>query len=280
MIHIVTDSTADIPAHCLAELNIQVVPCFVTFGRESFLDGINLSRDQFYTRLARDAQLPSTAAPSVGRFAQVYQSLARPGDDVISIHAPDRLSSICNAARLGGQADSRLHVVDSGSMSMGLGWQVIAAARAAREGRSVSDILAMLDRLRPHVYVFAALDTVDFLRRSGRVNWAAAFLGQVLNVKPIIRLYGGVVDLTERVRTSARAMVRLVELVTRLGRLEQLAVMHTQAPAKAELLVQRVSGLLPPGTSIPIVEVTPTIGVHVGPGGTGLAVVLAHDDIS
>jgi DegV family protein with EDD domain len=273
MIHIVTDSTADLPPELVTELGIQVVPCFILFGTESFLDGVTITRKQFYTRLMSDAQLPTTAAAGVGMFTEVFQQ-AQPGDEIISIHVAAKLSGLWNAARLASETVPGVRVVayDSGSISMGMGWQVIFAARAARQGKSLEQILALLDDLKPRSYTFAALDTMEFLRRSGRVSWARALVGQMLNIKPLVKVYQSQVESAGRVRSRSRAVAQLIQLVTMLGPLEALAVLHTMALAEAKDLAKSVAGLVP-GQAIPIVDVTPTIGVHVGPNGLGLAAV-------
>ncbi len=274
MLHIVTDSTADIPPPMVAEWNITVVPCFIMFGTTSFLDGVTITREQFYARLMETghAQLPTTAAPGAGVFEQVYRRVARPGDDILSIHVASTLSGMCNSARLGGEAvpEVRVTVYDSSTITMGLGYQVVAAARAARQGQSLSEILTMLDKMKKRTFIFAALDTLEFLRRSGRVSWAGAMLGQILDIKPILQVHLGKVEPAGRVRTRTTMLTRLSEMVAGLGRLEALAVLHTTAPDDAIRLAQSLSGLVA-GQSIPVMEVTPTIGVHVGPNGVGIA---------
>lgn len=271
MVKIVTDSTADIPPDL--SYDITVVPCFVQFGTASYLDGIDITREQFYERLAHSDTLPKSAAPSVGIFEEVYRRVAGECDEVISIHLASALSGVFNSAQLGAQAVSqaRITVYDSESLTMGLGWMCMAAARAARQGKSRAQIVALLDEMKPRTHVFAALDTLEFLRRSGRVGWASAMMGQLLDIKPVVRVYRGVVEMVSRVRTRARSVQQLVELVSGLGRLESLAVLHTRAQAAALQLAQDVAHLVPP--PVPIVEVTPIIGTHVGPNGLGLAVV-------
>ncbi len=273
MIRIVTDSTADLPPELAAELGIWVVPCFILFGTESFLDGVTITREQFYARLASSSQLPTTAAPGVGMFAEIF-NLAQPGDEIVSIHVAATLSGIWNAARLAGETVSGVRVVayDSSSISMGLGWQVVFAARAARQGKSLAQIIALLDNLKSRAYTFAALNTMEFLRRSGRVSWARALVGQVLNIKPILKVYQGQVESVGRARSHSRAVAQLVQLVTGPGALEALAVLHTTALAEATVLAESLAYLVP-REPIPIVDVAPTIGVHVGPNGLGLAAV-------
>jgi len=272
MIQIVTDSTADIPP----ELNegVTVVPCFVEFGAMSYLDGVDLTREQFYARLANTDVMPTTAAPGVGMFEETYRRVAGDSDEVISIHVASTLSTIFNSARLGAQAvdPERITVYDSESVTLGMGWMCLAAARAARQGLSRERIVKLLDEMKTRAHIFAALDTLEFLRRSGRVNWASAMVGQVLHIKPIVSVYRGVVKLLERVRTRARSIERLKELAQSLGPLESLAVLHTTAYEAALQLARDLAHLAPP--PIPVVEVTPVIGSHVGLNGLGLAAIV------
>ena len=271
MIKVVTDSTADIPPE-LGD-DITVVPCFVQFGAASYLDGVDITREQFYERLANGGVLPKSAAPSAGIFEEVYRRVAGSGDEVISIHLASALSGVFNSAQLGAQAipQARITVYDSESVTMGLGWMCVAAARAAQQGKSVAQIVALLDEMKPRAHVFAALDTLEFLRRSGRVGWASAMAGQLLDIKPVVWVYRGVVQMVSRARTRARSVQQLVESVSGLGRLESLAVLHTRAQAAALQLAHDVARLVL--SPIPIVEVTPIIGTHVGPNGLGLAVI-------
>ncbi len=273
MVKIVTDSTADIPPDLTAD--ITVVPCFIQFGTTSFLDGMDITREQFYARLATGEGLPKTASPSAGMFEQVYSRIASACDEVISLHVASALSGVCNAARVGARAvdAERITVFDSESATMGLGWMCLAAARCARAGLSRAQIIALLDRMKTRVHVLAAPDTLEFLRRSGRVGWASAMMGQLLHVKPVIGLYRGLVRSIDRVRTRRHSIRRLFELATELGTLESVAVLHTTARQAAAELARQVAHLAP--QPIPVVEVTPVIGTHVGPNGLGLAAVVA-----
>lgn len=275
MVRIVTDSTADIPPELAAD--ISVMPCFIQFGTTSYLDGVDITRKEFYARLVACDGLPKTAAPSAGMFEEAYRRVACNGDEVISLHLAAALSGVCNAARVGAQAfdPERVTIFDSESVTMGLGWLCLAAARAARAGMNRTQILTRLEKIKTCVHVFAALDTLEFLRRSGRVGWASAMMGQFLHIKPVIGVYRGIVRSIDRVRTRARSIQRLVGLVTELGRLESLAVLHTTAQEAALQLAREVAHLAP--HPIPIVEVTPVIGTHVGPNGLGLAAVIASE---
>jgi DegV family protein with EDD domain len=276
MVKIVTDSTADIPPDLTAD--ITVVPCFIQFGTTSFLDGMDITREQFYARLATDEGLPKTASPSAGMFEQVYSRIAGAYDEVISLHVASALSGVCTAARVGAQAvdAERITIFDSESATMGLGWLCLAAARCARAGLSRAQIIALLDRMKTRVHVLAAPDTLEFLRRSGRVGWASAMMGQLLHIKPVIGLYRGLVRSIDRVRTRNHSIRRLIELATELGTLESLAVLHTTAREAAAELARQVAHLAP--EPIPVVEVTPVIGTHVGPNGLGLAAVAASGE--
>ena len=276
MVKIVTDSTADIPLDLTAD--ITVVPCFIQFGTTSFLDGMDITREQFYARLATGERLPKTASPSAGMFEQVYRRIAGDRDEVISLHVASALSGVCNAARVGAQAvdAERITVFDSESATMGLGWLCLAAARCARASLSRAQIIALLDRMKTRVHVLAAPDTLEFLRRSGRVGWASAMMGQLLHIKPVIGLYRGLVRSIDRVRTRRHSIQRLIELATELGALESLAVLHTTAREAAAELARQVAHLAP--QPIPVVEVTPVIGTHVGPNGLGLAAVVASGE--
>ena len=275
MIRIVTDSTADIPPSLGAD--ITVVPCFIQFGATSFLDDVDITREQFYARLTTSDELPTTASPGAGVFEQVYRRVAGESDEVISLHVASALSSVCNAARVGAQAvdSERISIFDSESVTMGLGWLCLAAARAARAGMSRAQIIKLLDQMKTRIHVLAAPDTLEFLRRSGRVGWASAKVGQLLHIKPIIGVYRGIVRSIDRARTRAHSIQRLVELTTALGKLEALAVLHTTAQEAAMQLAREVAHLAP--QPIPVVEVTPVIGTHVGPNGLGLAAVIAHE---
>jgi fatty acid kinase fatty acid binding subunit len=276
MIKIVTDSTADIPPDLGAD--ITIAPCFIQFETASYLDGVDITREQFYARLAGSNVMPKTAAPSAGIFEETYRRVAGEGDEVVSLHVAGALSGMVNSARLGAEAVSptRITVYDSESVTMGLGWMCVAAARAARQGKSVAQVIALLDEMKTRTHVFAALDTFEFLRRSGRVGWASSMVGQLLNVKPLVGVYRGVVRLVDRVRTRARSIQRLVELAAGLGKLESLAVLHTTAQEAALQLAHQVAHLAP--APIPVVEVTPVIGTHVGPNGLGLAAIVKHGE--
>ncbi len=272
MVHIVTDSTSDIPADFVRELDITVVPAHVIFGNESFDDGVTISRDEFYQRLAASKDLPTTASPSAGEFAEVYQRL---GGDIISIHLAAKLSGVFNTAHSATRLVPDLNVTlfDSDSLAMGLGWQVIAAARAAKAGQSVAQIMQLLENVRPRVRVYAGLDTLEYVRRSGRLSWARAMVSQLLHIKPILEVRDGVVSQLERVRTRRNLLARLKELAHELGPLDALAIQHARAYDAARALADELAATLSINEPIVVCEATTTIGTHVGPEALGVIAV-------
>ena len=276
-IKIVTDSTCDLPEATVAQYGITVVPLYINFEDQSYLDGVELSRQEFYERLPDYETSPTTAAPGPGVFRQTYERLADEGaTGVLSIHISISLSAVVDVAGLGAKETEAVPVTvfDSRQLSLGTGFLVLAAAKAAAEGRPMEEIMALLEEQISRSHVFAALDTLEFLRRSGRMNRVMAGLGSVLQIKPLLRMYDGN-PTAERVRTRERATQRLISLLSELVPLEQVALVHTHAPDRAEGLRQRVQHLLPEG-EVPSVDITPVIGAHIGPGAVGFACVTAR----
>jgi DegV family protein with EDD domain len=277
-IKIVTDSTCDIPEVTADKLDITVVPVYVNIGNQSFLDGVELLRSDFYKRLPNYSSLPTTAAPAPGAFTETYDKLANKGaTEILSIHLAASLSGLLNVARVGADATDKIKVnfFDSQQLSMGLGLLVITAAEAAKNDCSMDEIVDILNERLARTYVFAVLDTLEYLRRSGRVNWAQFGLGTLLRIKPLIRVHTGEVDIPERVRTMKKALAKMLSRVAELGTLESLALLHTHSADKLESFRQQSEFLNPGGVSPLAVEVTPAIGAHVGPGGLGIACITA-----
>ena len=277
MVKIVTDSTADIPEELAAELEITIVPCNVHFGLETYRDGLDLSKEEFYARLKTSPTLPTTSAPAAGLFEATYRKLASETDQILSIHLASALSAIYNSACLGAEAISGIEItlIDSGQVSMGLGCLVIAAARAAQEGQPLTQIVALVEDIMSRVRLFAALDTLEYLQKGGRVGKTVAVLGTLLNIKPLVEVRDSAVLPLERVRTRRRSIQRLIELAAELGPLEELAVIHSNAPQEAQRLAEEIS-FLHPLERILIAEAGVIIGTHVGPNGLGVACVVAR----
>jgi len=276
-VRIVTDSTCDLPEEIVAEYDIAVVPLYINIGDQGYLDGVELSREEFYERLPDCDPPPTTATPGPGQFRQVYEALADEGaTEIMSIHISESLSATVNSARLAAQAMESVPVtvLDSGSLSLGTGFLVLTAAEAAAAGQSVDEITPMLEDQRARTHVFAALDTLEFLRRGGRMNRALAAVGTWLQMKPLLRMHAG--DPTaEKVRTTEAATQRLIDLLGELVPLERVAVVHTHALERAADLLERARRLLPEG-DVMSEDITPVFGVHLGPGAVGFACVSAR----
>jgi DegV family protein with EDD domain len=273
-IRIVTDSTCDLPAELIQRYNITVIPLYINTGEQAYRDGIEMTRAEFYKRLPEFKTTPTTAAPGPNVFRQIYERLAAEGaTEILSIHVSVKLSATVTIAEQAAKETTAVPVTvfDSRQLSLGTGFEVLTAAQAAAEGRSMQEILSLLEDQIPRTYVFAALDTLEFLRRSGRMNFAISFLGTLLQIKPFMKMYDGN-PTAERIRTRNAAVKRLIELLKEMGPLEKVAVVHTAAEDRARILLQQVRHLLPDG-DIWIEEITPVIGAHVGPGVLGFACV-------
>ena len=276
-IRIVTDSNCDLPAEIIEEYGIVVVPMYINIGAESYLDGVEMSRQEFYEGLPHFDAHPMTSVPGPGAFVETFEALASEGaTEILSIHMASSLSAMANSARLAAEQWDRLPVTvfDSGNLTLGTGLQVVAAAKAVVEGLLMAEIMAQLEDLASRTYCFAALDTVEFLRRSGRLTRFQWALASMLQIKPLLKMNNGEFDM-ERVRTRKAALDRVMELLTDLGPLEELALVHTHAPEEAEALASQASRLIPGGKADLSAEVTPVIGTHIGPGAVGFIAVQA-----
>lgn len=273
-IKIVTDSTCDLPAEIVDRYGITVIPLYINIGDRGFLDGIEISREDFYRNLPQYSAHPTTAAPGQEKFRQIYENLAREGaSEILSIHISESLSATVNIARLGAQAVEGIPVTvfDSRQLTLGMGFLVEIAASEAAAGRSMNEILAALNDQISRTHVFAALDTLEFLKRSGRMNWAIAGLGEILQVKPMLKMYEGN-PTSERVRTTNGATNRMVEMLHKLEPLERVALVHTHSPERAGSLLHRVGDIVGE-KEVLSVDITPVIGAHLGPGAVGFACV-------
>jgi DegV family protein with EDD domain len=269
-IAVVTDSTADFPVETPAELGITVVPLTVNWGRDILRDGIDITTEEFYVRLRMDAELPKTAAPPIGIFEEVYRNLLTVHDAVISVHIASALSATYGVAASAARSvdAARVHVVDSTSVSIGTGWLADRAARLAQGGESADPILRTLKDMVPRLRIYVTLETLEYLQRGGRIGRAQAFLGGLLNVKPVLEVRDGEVRPIERVRTRAASIRRVAELIERAGSLEEIGIVHGACLDEAQQLrteIERRMGR----AAIPVTELGPVIGTHAGPGVIG-----------
>ncbi len=275
MLGIVTDSTCDLPQLLIDQHGIEVVPCILIVDGHEYPDGQGMTRDEFYRRLPDLKRAPTTAAPSLGEFAKRYQKLLETGcEHILSIHAAGPLTSILDTAQQAAREfPGRVTTIDSLSLSLGLGFQVLAAAEVAQEGLDAAR--AAIESTRRRLHVFAALDTLEYVRRSGRVPAALTTLGSLLSIKPFIELTDGEVKIIGAVRTTRQANERMLNFMRQGGALQRLAVLHTGAEQRARGFLQ--AAMMEMNRSLPrdilLVNVTTVIGSHVGPNGLGFAAV-------
>jgi DegV family protein with EDD domain len=278
VVKIVVDSTADLSPEIAAELDISVVPCLIRFGDQTFREGADMSRAEFYARLQTDPHFPGTATPAPGVFAETYRRLAAEADAIVSIHLSANYSGIFGAARLGAEAvagSQRVVPVDSGQISLGMGLMAVLAAQAARAGASLEEIVGLLEDLKPRTHLFALLDTLDSVTRGGRINPLVARVGAMLRIKPILYIHQGQILLHDRPRSWERAQQHLVASVRALAPVEHAALLHTQRPEAAAALSQALGDLLPSDTFT--LEAGVTIGAHAGKRAVGVALVCASN---
>jgi len=276
VIKIVTDSSVDLPDDIVRDLDITVVPLTIHFGDKTYVDGRDLTADAFYDLLTTETAHPRTAQPSVGVFEETYRSLAAKGHEVVVLTLAAELSGAHNSAVLAVQGVPAAHVtvIDSRLLSMGMGMIVMQAARLAREGRGRAEIEAAVQSLIPRTSVYIVVDTMTYLQRGGRIGRASAFAGALLNVKPILSLQNGTVVPLQRVRSRAKALQEMLNIARKEAPIEEAYIMHAAAPALGEEFEKMVEPLY--GGSIRVLPLGPVIGVHVGPGALGLAILSAR----
>jgi DegV family protein with EDD domain len=269
-----TDSTCDIPPDLLEEHHISVVPLYVLWGDEELLDGKDIDNAGFYARLPRDPIHPKTSQPTPADFVHAIEKLD--ADEVVVIALSAALSGTCDSALQARESlDIPVHVFDSRSLSMGLGWQVLAAVRERDQGGSVEDILAAAERVRERLSVLLTVDTLEYLHRGGRIGGAAKLLGSVVQIKPVLEVdhNTGVLEVAGKVRTRKRALQEIVDETFR--RLDgtvpmRIGILHGAAPEDARLLIEKVKERSDP-LELVMTQITPVLGVHGGPGVVGIA---------
>lgn len=274
-IRFVTDSTCDLPAHLVERYQIGVIPCFINQGEHSYADdGVQLVRDDFYRQLSGMHPYPTTSAMSPALAQEIIEKTFEGADHLIILSVSSKLSGVINVLRLGmaNLPPDRVTLLDSLSLTMGMGWQVLIGAETAERTGDLAQVLAEIARVRDSQDIFFALDTLEFLRRGGRVSWTAASMGSLLQIKPIIAVIDGEVKSIARVRTYARALDEIIRLAHVRAPLERLAVLYAKDPEPAHLLYERLRDIMPDHEPL-MISVTPTIGVHTGPGGIGICTV-------
>jgi DegV family protein with EDD domain len=271
-VRIITDSACDLPQSVADELGIEIVPLSIRFGNDEFIDRRDLTPAEFWAKSAASAQLPETAAPSPGQFEQSYRSVMAAGaTGIVVISLSAGLSATMQSAELAARAvagEVEIAVVDSRSATLGLGIIVAACARAAKAGAPFADVSAMASDLAQRTKVWGALDTLENLKKGGRIGGAKALLASVLSIKPIIEVRDGKVEEGGKQRTRSKALAFLVDKVRSYGEIENLAVMHadcTDVDHFVEMLRPYYNG------EIVIGDIGPVVGTHAGRGTMGIA---------
>ena len=276
-IAIVTDSSVNVPAGVQEECGMHVVPLNVIFNGETFRDGIDITPTRFYELLGAASELPTTSQPSTGDFVEVYSRLSQEADAIVSIHLSELLSGTVKSALSARELVNHvpIEIIDSRSVSLGLGFVVTAAARAIQEGRSLPEVVAAIQQLIPKTNIIFVVDTLKYLHMGGRIGGASAMLGSALKIKPLLHIHEGEVSPLERVRSKCRATERMLEIMAERLQAEngdgvlRAAVVHADREDEALELNEQVLSRFQPTESY-LTDLTPAVGTHVGPGTLGL----------
>jgi len=271
-VRIVTDSASDLPEPACEALGIEVVPLTIRFGEREYVDRKELSTEAFWRELESSPVLPETAAPSVGAFEETFRRLADDGaDGIVCINLSSRLSATMQSAQVAAKAlegQTPIEIVDSKSASMGIGNLVLYAARRATDGATVDEIVREVEERRDRQHLFATLDTLEYLRKGGRIGGAQALLGSMLSIKPVIAVVDGAVEPVGKVRTRSKALRALVDKIPD-GNIESISLLHAMAPDVDEILTMIEPKVA--GAEVVVGVIGPVIGVHTGPRVIGLA---------
>lgn len=273
-IGIVTDSTSDLPPELVSKYDIEVIPLHVSLDNQSYRDGVDLTATQFYEKLKGNAAMPTTSQPSPGAFVECYRALLKKVDAIISIHLTESLSGTVRTARIARDImpEANIEVIDSHSTTMGLGGLVLAAAKAVKQGMKIEEVLKLVESLRGKVSFMVALDTLEFIKKSGRVSALQAFFGSILQIKPILKIVHGKVEVMEKVRTRREAVLRMLNEFKSQIAVETkgvIAVMHTAAEGEAEKLCTLLQETFK-NAEIIMGQAGPVLGTHAGPGAIAL----------
>ncbi len=272
-VKVVTDSTADLPPEAIKEFGINIVPAYIAFEGKTFRDGVDITQDEIYYRMVELNQTATTSQPPPSDFADVYKRLLKEADEIISIQVTSKLSGIYNSAVQAKKMvdpENRITVIDSESVSMGLGLVTLMAARLARAGENLSLIA---DEVRQNItvtHIWAAFDTLKYLHRGGRIGKAKALFGSVLNIKPLLTMRGGEIHPLGISRTRNKAIDKLAELTRDYKNIEDMAVVHSTTPQDAQNLKNRLQKIHQ-GLPVTVSRLGPALGVHGGPGAIVLA---------
>jgi DegV family protein with EDD domain len=277
-VRIVTDSACDLPQDLASQLGIEIVPLTIRFGEEEFVDRRDLSPTEFWSRVKASPVLPETAAPAPGAFEEVFRKAGEDGaDGIVCINLSSKLSATLQAAQVAAKSvegDLPVRVIDSLNVTMALGMLCVGAARHAAEGAGIDDVASRVEERVPDWRVFATLDTLENLKKGGRIGGAQAFLGSMLNIKPIIEVRDGEVQQEAKARTRAKALRHLADKVKSFGAITDVAVMHGDAPDIEDFVT--MIGELFPRDEIVVGDIGAVIGTHAGPRTVGVTFRIAR----
>ena len=274
---IVTDSTAYIPIELRKQLNITVVPLILIWGDEAFEDGVDMLPEDFYTRMENSKVIPSTSQATIPSMKKAFERLLEQGYDVLGIFISSKFSgtvqSAIQAREMIQKGQDKIAILDSLATTMALGWPVLTAARAATAGENLVACQQLAENARDQTGVMFVVETLEYLRRGGRIGGAQAMLGTILNVKPLLEMQDGIIEAVERIRTKRKALIRMLDLVE--GKISgktpiRLAIVHANAEAEAIALLETARQRFNPVESL-LSPLSPVIGTHAGPGTVALA---------
>lgn len=276
LVRIVTDSTAQLDPDLAQQLGVTVVPLEISFGTQKFSEGVDIGGDEFFSRVAHSAVMPTATAPPTDAFRQVYAALSRSTDQILSLHVSSKLNATCASARSAADhflGRCEIMVIDSWTISLGLSILVQAAARAAMQGENLDEVVRLVRGMIPHVYAVFFTNTLEYLERDGRLTKSQVFLGKMLNIRPFLVIEEGEIIPMEKVRTRDKVIDKLVEFVSEFSRVERVAVMQSPSRAgkDARILFDRLRSNFP-GYTFGCVTYGPTLETHIGPCSLGLIV--------
>ncbi len=267
-VKVVTDSGSDISPEVAKELGITIVPVYIYFGDKDYKDGVDMGPDELYKRLAEDPIHPTTTQPMPSDFAKTYGGLSEDADAIVSIHLPAKVSGTCNAALQGikiAKPKCEVHVVDSFSISVGLGIIATAAARVAKAGGKLAEVLEETEKAISQTQIRGLLDTLHYLLKGGRITKAKSLVGTLLKVKPILTVREGEIVQAGMARSYAKGIEQLFEFVKSYPNLQEVAIAHSTVPEEAKVLKKRIASVIDEGR-IQMSRIGAGLGVHGGPG--------------
>jgi len=278
---IVTDSTAYLPKDWIEKYNLRVAPSVVIWDGEEMRDGVDITAEEFFTRLANSATMPTTSQPTPAYFKSIYEELLAEGKDILGVHISHKLSGTFASAEQAKALfpDANIENVDTLSASMGEGWPLLMAVRAAEAGKSLGECKAIVEEASKDTGILLTVETLEFLHRGGRIGGAQRLVGTMLNFKPILEVVDGRIEPVERVRTRKKSLNRIVELaLEKIGdrRPVYLSVIHANAVEDAEMVMEMMGERLPLKARV-VTSVAPTVGTHTGPGTIGIVYMAGYD---